>query len=309
MSMFHPRTVKCGCGATFVANLADTVNVRRTPDLRGQILAGSFHRVTCPTCQRQVTVEKDFFYIDPDRNTFIQVKPVADRHRWQEASVALDHSVQYKVPAAVYPSEGRTLRVAFGLEELREKLVAQDADLDDRLAELAKVLVVYEHPFLLQRARLRLLLTNVTAENVHFVACYDHAPNRYRIDLPREIADGIVARREEMERWVSDQHVRSNLFALGNDHWVNLWRWSPQTWALSSLHEYATTIGQGQTVDHESPQYRSMVKYLPRGSTFPAGRSRTSRRSSGTPKPATWGSSRTRSSRSASTSRWRTTGP
>jgi hypothetical protein len=40
----------------------------------------------------------------------------------------------------------RSLRVVFGLDELQEKLAAQDAGLDDRALELLKVLLVYEQP-------------------------------------------------------------------------------------------------------------------------------------------------------------------
>src|ERR1051325_3157541 len=60
MAVFHPHTVKCVCGNTLTVQLADSINVKRAPDLRERILRGELHRAACPACGRQMTRAKSF---------------------------------------------------------------------------------------------------------------------------------------------------------------------------------------------------------------------------------------------------------
>jgi hypothetical protein len=268
MSVFQPHSVKCGCGASFVADLADGVNIDRLPEARAQIISGAFHRFNCPTCQRRMTIEKEFSYIDLARNTFIKVKPRHDRHLWKEASAALEEDLQ-RVPSVLSDVRGRTERVVFGLGELREKLIAEDHGIDDRMVEMLKALLIYEHPFLIQTSRVRILLDGVRVDQVDFISCYDHDQRTYRIGMPRAIVDNVLERRTDIEKWVGRDHKKSNLFHLDRDYWVNFWRWSPQTWALGDLYEFAREVRFGRTIQTRSRRFTNMVKYLPRGSHLP----------------------------------------
>jgi hypothetical protein len=128
--------------------MADSINAGRMPKAREQILAGEFHRFTCANCGRRMTVEKEFSYADFTRNTFIKVKPRQDRHLWRESSVALQRETR-RLPGDLSQPQSRSVRVVFGLGELREKLIAEDAGVDDRLIELLKIFLLYEHPVLL----------------------------------------------------------------------------------------------------------------------------------------------------------------
>ena len=53
----------------------------------------------------------------------------------------------------------------------------------DRVLELLKVLLVSEHPVLLRRPRLRLVLDRVTDDALEFVAAYEAALSR--LSAPR----------------------------------------------------------------------------------------------------------------------------
>ena len=103
----------------------------------------------------------------------------------------------------------------FGLDELREKLVAQDADIDDRILELLKVRVVHEHPILLKWARLRLTLTQVTEKALQFNAYYEHSQRHFQVELPRPVAENYGARQEEMQEWTKKAHKKEHLRAVG----------------------------------------------------------------------------------------------
>lgn len=127
-----------------VVSAADGLNAGRSPALRQAIIDRTFHRATCPVCGRTAMIEKPFCYVDFARNTFISVVPTGARHLWKQASAALSE-VMVHVPEALSSAKNRQLRVVAGLGELREKLVAQDAGLDDRIAELLKVFAIADH--------------------------------------------------------------------------------------------------------------------------------------------------------------------
>ena len=269
MSVYHNYSVKCGCGETLEVPLADGVNVTRTPDARKEILRGEFHRYSCQACGAEGIVEKEFFYTDFENNCFIKVMPRQDRHQWQRASKTLDAETD-QVPEALSAASRRTLRVVFGLGELREKLVSQDAQLDDRVVEILKVLAIYEHPFLVQRPRLRLLLDKVSDETIDFVACFDHQNDRFRVRIPRRNGDDLAGRPEELEGWLSRAHGSESLFRLRNDYWINFWRWSPQTKALSLLADYAAQARRMEYLPQDSKLFEFMLNYLPRGNHLPS---------------------------------------
>lgn len=267
MAVFHPHTVRCVCGNTLSVQLADSVNVKRSPEARDRILNGELHRVACTNCGRKITVEKPFYYTDFSRNTLFKVLPRGERHTWKQASKDLD-TASKAIPAVVADAEGRTLRVIFGMDDLREKLVAQDAGIDDRVLELMKVLLVYEHPILVRRPRLRLVLDEVTDADLNFVAAYEHSPQKFRLKMPRDLATDLLNDPEKLGSWSSGAH-KTSLFEL-QDHWVSMWRWSPQPTALDRLRAYAEAAAAGHAIDTNETAFQQMLSGVPRGSHLPS---------------------------------------
>lgn len=268
MAITHPHTVRCSCGETFTAYLADAVNVQRRPATRDEILAGTFHRTRCRACGRETTIEKEFSYVDFARGSLYRVKPRQERDRWQADSAALETDAD-KVPDALAPRAKRTLRVIYGLSELREKLLVENARLDDRMLEVLKALVLRDHPFLLQRPRLRMALTDLSDKAFTFTASFDHGAEAFRLALPRRVIDDVKRREVEVRRAVDGAHPRARLFDLDRDHWVNHWRWSPQTWALAELRRVADALRAGRPPDPKSRDFRAMLRGLPRGKNLP----------------------------------------
>jgi CpXC motif protein len=266
MAVYHPHTVSCACGNVLTVQLADSINVKRSPEARERILNGTMHRASCPKCKRAMTVEKPFYYTDFTRNALFKVFPRGERHTWKKASKDLDVASSF-IPSGIVSSEGRTLRVIFGMDELREKLVAQDAALDDRALELLKVFVVYEHPFLLRRPRLRLVLDQVTEIDLQFAAGFEHDPRRFRAAMPRQLADEIASDPKKLESWVGKAH-KENIFDEP-DHWVNMWRWSPQPTALSRLQGFVAEVKANHPIDTNSAEFKQMLVGLPTGSHLP----------------------------------------
>jgi CpXC protein len=269
MGVVRPYQVKTAGGQQRVVNLADCINVHRTPWVHDAVMRGDYNRIESDDGQYKITIEKPFFYTDFDRNHFFLVKPRYERHTWTEASQQLDRMLK-GVPKIISNVDGRKVRVVFGMAELREKLVADEAGIDDRMVEMLKVLMIYDHPFLIKRARLRLMLEKITKESYDFIACYDHHQSKFRVGMPKKVVDELVTNRKKIEQWVKERHTKSNIFDMKGDHWVNFWRWSPIPSYLNSLKEYAQQLKDGKTIDVNSKVFKEMLKYLPRGSQLSA---------------------------------------
>lgn len=267
MGVVRPYLVKTAGGQQKLLNLADCINVRRTPAVREAIIRGEYNKTASDDGTHMVTVEKPFFYTDFDRNQFFLVKPRGERHLWKQASEQLERMMK-GVPSLFTKVDGVKFRVIFGMGELREKLVAEDAQLDDRMVELLKVLVIYDHPFLIKRARLRLFLEKISKTSYDFVACYDHYNRSYRVGMPRKVADELMNNRKKVEEWVRARH-HENIFEMKNDYWVNFWRWSPVPSYLNELKRYAKMLKEGNTINTSEKTFKDMLRYLPRGSQLP----------------------------------------
>lgn len=246
MTVFLPHDVRCGCGHAFEAALARAVDAGSSPDVRAAILDGTFHRVGCPSCGQSFTVEKSFVYMDLKRSTVISVRPRPERHLFHAATQELDEARGMLSDAL--PTARCRSRVVFGLQELREKLVAQDSGLDDRLVETLKLYILREHPFLLHKPRLRLVFQQFREGRYGFIASHDHSPESFSLSIPAHSVVELKAR----EKWLIPETA-----------WVNLWRYSPRTRSLARLAQYASEIRAGGDIELDSDEFKNMVRKLP----------------------------------------------
>ena len=156
MSTWFEEEVGCpACGSTIVARLALGVHAARAPEVREQLVARTFHRVTCGACGLSFTAQRPLVYTDTERKHWIQVAREHERPRWPEledATEALFERAFIGAPIAHEIRRDMRLRLVFGLEELREKIVVWNANLDDAVVECLKVALLAREPHLV-RAR------------------------------------------------------------------------------------------------------------------------------------------------------------
>ena len=148
MSIFRYETVSCPACATPVEfELVLSVNADRRPDLRDEIVAGSFQRRPCPSCGVEFRVDPEFTYMDLDHGQYIGVWPIARRGDWQACGAKTAETFEAALGKGASP-EARKLgaklepRAVFGFPALVEKIIAREAGIDDRTLELAKVLAL-----------------------------------------------------------------------------------------------------------------------------------------------------------------------
>ncbi len=272
MGIIKPSQVKTPNGQLIEANLAECLSIVRTPSKREEILQGQFHKVAAPDGQGKITIEKAFLYTDLDRNEVILVKPLSERYTWEETSTELERIVK-QLPNNISPPETRFMRVVFGLEELREKLLTREMGIDDRALELFKVLLAYEHPIILKQPRLNVNLHTINEQWLTFIATYEHDKIAYELSMPRQLVDDLLSQPEPLKQWVANSH-KDNLFELEKkenpDYWVNFRRWSPTETSLKQLFEYAEQARQNQEIDTTSTDFQTMLKGLPSGNHMPS---------------------------------------
>jgi CpXC protein len=263
MSLMHRYEVTDRAGQRHVATLADCLNVQRTPAWRQRILDRTFHQVS--STDGSLQVEKSFFYLDLARGQAFLVHPPRERYRYAVASEQLDRML--KVLTKDMRARAVQLRVAFGTEELREKLVAADAGLDDRAVELMKAAAMHDHPVLLTRPRLRMSLDEVNAKGARFLVQYDHAPKAFAVTY--QAPEVFCGETKPLKGW-SGTMARHDLYKLPKkgDHWVNYRRWVPSQDAMADLHAVVLALGKGQAPAVESAAFQSMLERLPRGSSL-----------------------------------------
>jgi len=178
MSQTASHEVRCRCGATVSVFCADSINAERHPHMREAILARTLHVFQCGACLTSIAVDKPVLYVDLARRQMYGVHPASERASERahgEALLALwSGSVGDAAGGAAraaFDGDAFHVRVCYGLEELREKIVAHDAGLRDLVLEALKLDVMAGHPELQQLAVVALRLDGVTGDGaLAFVA-------------------------------------------------------------------------------------------------------------------------------------------
>src|SRR5215510_5180808 len=148
MSIFLSEKFPCpNCGEGVSFDVATSVNADRRPDLREQILAGTFQRGTCGKCNTTFRIEPQLSYFDVGRKQWILIKPAADLANWialeKEAQEMFDVTYGEEAsPVAQEIGEGLRMRVTFGWPAFREKDFCAANGLDDVTVELLKISLV-----------------------------------------------------------------------------------------------------------------------------------------------------------------------
>jgi hypothetical protein len=151
MSITAVREVQCRCGAPVRVFVATSVNAERHPHMRDAILRRTFHVFECGACHQPIGVDKEFLYVDLTRREFYGVFPLAaagdPEPCARQIAAAFDTALGDGALAAAKPlGDDMRVRVCFGVEELREKIVAREAGLSDLALELLKASVLASQP-------------------------------------------------------------------------------------------------------------------------------------------------------------------
>ena len=148
MSLFQTTEIACPICSTPVSfDLVVSLSADRRPDLRQAVLDGSFQRKDCPSCGTSFRVDPEFTFIDVQRGQYIGAWPIGKRIEWQACAERTVTSFDLAFGKRAGPEArdiGKKLqpRAVFGWAALVEKLIANEAGIDDASLETAKVYAV-----------------------------------------------------------------------------------------------------------------------------------------------------------------------
>lgn len=200
MSITHTLEVECDCGASVEMLCCDSVNAERHPHLREALLERRLHAFECGACGLPLVADKQMTYIDLRRQQLYAVAPERERARERELSEDLMETWRLsfgdRAPASVsalFGAERFHVRLCFGLEELREKVVCRDADLSDLALEVYKAELLATNPAW-ANAGVRTLRFDHVEPDGRFAFAMERAT-----DPPTPLELGIVCARERYD--------------------------------------------------------------------------------------------------------------
>ncbi len=187
MSITGVRRIPCReCGRPIEAITIESANLMRHPHFQEQLLDGRLLRMACPRCGAEHLHFDRFMWTDlPGRFCAIVVHE-SERHDW--ARLEPDAHDAIAVPFSQGPpivrglGQSLSIRLVFGLDELREKVTCRLHSLDDRCVEALKVELPYGS-----------LFDSVTAEGDLIFEDGDR-----RFEVSRERYDHVTGRRAEL---------------------------------------------------------------------------------------------------------------
>jgi hypothetical protein len=146
-------------------------HAQRAPELRERALAGTLDDVICTRCGENRHAGIEMVYTDVPRGEWIYVARHADLSRW--ANVEQHGTQLLRTALASSPTAGELpqhhVRVVFGTDELRERLVIWNAELDDAVVECVKLDCVREKPDLYRTGE-RIFVTSIDRRAIGFAA-------------------------------------------------------------------------------------------------------------------------------------------
>lgn len=145
MARFEDRALTCPhCQHVAVRSVAVSLDADHGKPQIQEILDGTFQRFGCERCGKSYRADGPLVYLDFDDKRWVGVFPEPDERRWwkleREPAVAFERNMlEYAPPLVRDWAPGFEIRAVFGLEALREKLIAWGAKIDDRVLEAYKL--------------------------------------------------------------------------------------------------------------------------------------------------------------------------
>lgn len=145
MARFEERKLTCPhCQHQATHRVALSLDADHGAAQVQQIMDGTFQRFACAECGKIYRADGPLMYLDFDEKRWVGVFPEPDEARWwkmeREPVRAFELNILENAPPMVREwAPGFEIRAVFGLENLREKLVAWGAGIDDRLLEAYKL--------------------------------------------------------------------------------------------------------------------------------------------------------------------------
>lgn len=163
MSATHSFVLSCVCGHEFETLIWDSVHISEETSLKSKILNGEINQIQCVKCKKRSYVEKNLLYCDSNQKLLIQMYPHSDRPKYLELESEHKKAIKNNF-------RGYTCRLAFGQQEMVEKIRIFDSGLDDRIIEMIKLKILEQDEVVKETPDAELLFSQYLTEEgeIHF---------------------------------------------------------------------------------------------------------------------------------------------
>ena len=190
---------QCQCGEPLEVEIAETINGGRHPHLRDALLAMALHRFTCEACGASALVDTPFTYFDHGRKQLLLVLRRTDLASEAEgiAQLAAMYEVSFgekASPGVQALATGMMVRLCFGVLAARDKLITDDAKLNDLVLEELKCQVLAEQRALAEQGVAALWLDRVTDDELVLLAESATGGEHRVVHVPRAAYDALLER-------------------------------------------------------------------------------------------------------------------
>lgn len=139
MPIYDEINVKCRwCGNEHKCRPCRSINITKNKEKKHTILNNSFFQFRCSDCGKISQVTYKFLYYDTEKKIMICMIPDYNESLRGE----LEDFIKDNIPEDIL-KENYTMRVVSNINQLTEKILINDNDLDDRVIELLKVYYMY----------------------------------------------------------------------------------------------------------------------------------------------------------------------
>lgn len=176
------------CGASMTLERPELVEAEENKDIKAEILAGTFFKAHCPSCDKDFGAATPLLYYDRRRTAIIQLVPgyTGTGPLFGEEIFAALQTADSGQPVRVIR------RVVTTPNELAEKIHLLDAGYDDRLVEIGKIIALRElKDQLPDLAKLRQLFYAPKTDQHEARLLFFYDKEVPSIDFPQSLYDSI----------------------------------------------------------------------------------------------------------------------
>ncbi len=145
MSINSKETIKCPqCHNVSDVTVWSSITATDSADLKKDLLSGKINMFCCPECSYRALVPSPMLYHDREKSLMISFSPCADRETKQKTFDEIQKTSSES--GELNNLEGYNLRFVPEYNSLLEKILIFDNDLNDKVIEVLKVLILSQKP-------------------------------------------------------------------------------------------------------------------------------------------------------------------
>ena len=145
MSINSKQTLPCPkCGQQNDVTIWNMITAHDSPDLKKDLLSGRVNFFVCGSCGYRALMPNALLYHDIDKKLLFSFSPCDDPAEAQELFEKVIETSEES--GELKKLEGYNLRFITNINDLMEKIITFDAELNDKVVEVIKIMILSQDP-------------------------------------------------------------------------------------------------------------------------------------------------------------------